>query len=353
MPYNTLEKLKKLAYGGANIIFHNSFPEDTPGYANHVKRKAELNKSLNEINFNSINNELLKADVGDGNILKCDDIESALRYSGVKGEIISQNGINYIRRKYSKGYYYFLTNLSDKNLDSWVPLSVEFKSAVIFDPRYENKIGVAYTRKNNKNSEIYLQLQPGESCFVKTFTSEIIEGCSWNYIELENDAIEITGKWEVEFIQGGPQIPASFSTNDLISWTVLGDSDAQSFAGTGKYTIKFNLPNVTSDEWLLELGKVCESARIKLNGERAGTLWSFPFNLLVGEYLKKGENILEIEITNLSANRLRDLDRRGVDWEKFFFVNIFYKEFDASNWPIMDSGLLGPVKLRPVSYIDF
>ena len=69
--------------------------------------------------------------------------------------------------------------------------------------------------------------------------------------------------------------------------------------------------------------------------------------------LQKGENVLTIEVTNLSANRLRDLDKRGVDWEKFFFVDIFYKNFDASNWPIMDSGLLGPVTLTPVRYINF
>ena len=28
------------------------------------------------------------------------------------------------------------------------------------------------------------------------------------------------------------------------------------------------------------------------------------------------------------------------------FVNIDYKDFDASNWPALDSGLLGPVSLR-------
>ena len=73
----------------------------------------------------------------------------------------------------------------------------------------------------------------------------------------------------------------------------------------------------------------------------------------VGKYLKKGENKLEISVTNLSANRLRDLDKRGVEWEKFFFVDILYKKFDASTWPVMDSGLLGPVTLTPVKQVNF
>ena len=62
-----------------------------------------------------------------------------------------------------------------------------------------------------------------------------------------------------------------------------------------------------------------------------------------------------MEITNLAANRIRDLDRRGVEWKRFHdinFVNIGYKEFDASEWPIRDSGLLGPVCLAPLSRIE-
>ena len=32
-------------------------------------------------------------------------------------------------------------------------------------------------------------------------------------------------------------------------------------------------------------------------------------------------------------------------------TNIDYKPFDASNWPLADSGLLGPVLLRPVAKV--
>jgi alpha-L-rhamnosidase len=354
IPINTWEKLKKLANDGATIIIDGSLPTDVPGF-NHLEvRRAELKKSLSELEFHSIKiNELQKAEVGNGYFLLCSDVNTALNHASIKEEKIVADGINYIRREHENGYFYFFTNLSDKKLDSWIPLSVELQSALIYDPRYEKGIGVAETTQNGDNSEIYLQLQPGESCFVKTFTSELIDGVNWNYIESINDSIEINGNWKVEFIDGGPQLPDSFTTNQLLSWTVLGDSNAQSFAGTGKYTITFNIPNDSADDWLLNLGKVNESARVKLNGESVGTLWSFPFNMLVGKYIKRGNNILEIEVTNLSANRLSDLDRQGKNWEKFFFVNIFYKEFDATQWPTMDSGLLGPVTLTPQQYLTF
>jgi hypothetical protein len=68
--------------------------------------------------------------------------------------------------------------------------------------------------------------------------------------------------------------------------------------------------------------------------------------------IKKQDNVLEVEVTNVSANRIRDLDRRGVNWKNFHdinIVNINYKPFDASDWPLTDSGLLGPVTLTPLA----
>ena len=62
-------------------------------------------------------------------------------------------------------------------------------------------------------------------------------------------------------------------------------------------------------------------------------------------------NVLEIEVTNVAANRIRDMDRRGVEWKimrEINFVNIRYQPFDASAWPIELSGLLGPVELVPM-----
>ena len=61
--------------------------------------------------------------------------------------------------------------------------------------------------------------------------------------------------------------------------------------------------------------------------------------------------MLEIEVTNVAANRIRDMDQRKVPWRimhEINFVNIDYKPFDASNWPLHESGLLGPVRLIPV-----
>ncbi|MGB7745935.1 MAG: hypothetical protein WBN75_01440 [Verrucomicrobiia bacterium] len=76
-----------------------------------------------------------------------------------------------------------------------------------------------------------------------------------------------------------------------------------------------------------------------------------PFRVIV-DNLKPKDNVLEVEVTSVAANRIRDLDRRGVPWKYFHdinFVNIDYKPFNAAGWPLTESGLLGPVTLTPVA----
>ncbi len=90
-----------------------------------------------------------------------------------------------------------------------------------------------------------------------------------------------------------------------------------------------------------------QSARVRVNGKDYGTLFTPPFRVAVGN-LKPTGNKLEVEVTSVAANRIRDVDRRGVPWKTFYdinIVNIKYKPFDAANWPLTDCGLLGPVSL--------
>jgi hypothetical protein len=139
-----------------------------------------------------------------------------------------------------------------------------------------------------------------------------------------------------------------------VSWT--GQSTAhESFAGTARYELDFDLPSApdgASGDWLLDLGDVRETARVFVNGAEVDLLWSIPFRTRIdAKHLKPGTNTLAIEVTNLAANRIRDLDKRGVKWANFYdanVVNVNYKKMDAASWPVMPAGLLGPITLTPL-----
>jgi len=356
MSETTLRKLVQLAREGATILVQESLPADVPGLGNLEKRRAEFREMLRAINLeNSTNTEVRRAALGNGEFLAGSNLEAMLREAGVSREPSVDIGIRFVRRTHSQGCHYFLVNRSERQVDGWVTLGSPARSAVILDPRFESRVGVAALRRGEDGStQLYLQLQPGESCILRTFAEKTVDGPAWRYFQPAGEPRNIAGTWKVRFVEGGPELPGGFETRELASWTTLGDAEAKRFAGTASYTIEFDHPSGDANDWLLDLGRVCESARIKLNGRAIGSLWCRPFQMFVGEFLLSGKNILEVEVTNLAANRIADLDRRKVNWKYFYDINVVsrsYKPLDASDWPFQDSGLIGPVRLQAVKRI--
>ena len=100
--------------------------------------------------------------------------------------------------------------------------------------------------------------------------------------------------------------------------------------------------------WRIDLGDVRESARVYVNGDFKGCAWCVPFTLDLGQCLQKGKNEIRIEVTNLPANRIADLDRKGVKWRKMEEINVVdlnYKNTTYEGWAPMPSGLNSYVKL--------
>jgi hypothetical protein len=93
-------------------------------------------------------------------------------------------------------------------------------------------------------------------------------------------------------IKGGPNDDFSKKIKHLTSWTQWGEK-MEAFSGTAEYKIKFTRPMEHSGPWLLQLGDVRESAKVWLNDQYLGTLWSNPFQITI-KNLKKGKNSLRI-----------------------------------------------------------
>ena len=350
MPLATLAKLIALAEAGAAVIFEDHLPTDVPGLGALEPRRAELQKLLAQIKQPKTSASTTPGAPKVPTAGK--DVPQMLADAGVARETLVDNaGLLFIRRSFDGGRHYFIANRGEQQLSGWVPLATKAASVAILDPM-TGQTGIGAMRQNgNGTVEVYLQLQPGESVILRVFADRKINEPAWVYWQPAGQPVELTGSWEVRFIAGGPVLPPPFETSKLASWTELGGEEAKRFAGTARYNLKFNAPAPLAESWWLDLGKVCQSARVRLNGRELGTALVPPFRVRV-DGLKPTGNELEIEVTNISANRIRDLDRHGVKWRKFYdinFVNIDYKPFDASNWPIADSGLLGPVILRPLS----
>jgi hypothetical protein len=352
MPPETMRKLVELAKKGAKVIFLGSLPADVPGLGELSKRRAELQKACDEF----------KALRRDGIIRTINDLVKELKALSIFGipfafsSMTEQNGLRFARRVLPDGHYLFFVNRGDTSFDGRVRVSDGCLSAALMDPLDPGRVGkAALWPYLHVGSYVYLQLQPGESIVVRTFDDRDIEAKPWPYTKPAGEPVSIAGTWKVQFIDGGPVLPAGFETRELASWTRRDDDEAKRFAGAARYTVEFDRPVGAADDWLLDLGRICESARVSVNGRAVGTLFCRPFRVAVGAHLKPGRNTLEVEVTNLAANRVRDLDRRKVNWKYFYDANLAYHPdsrrrgvLDAADWPLRDSGLLGPVTLTPV-----
>ena len=122
--------------------------------------------------------------------------------------------------------------------------------------------------------------------------------------------------------------------------------------GTGVYTTTFRMTKKEARQhWMLDLGDVRESARVYLNGRFLGCAWAVPFVLDCRDALQKGTNELRIEVTNLPANRIADLDRKGIKWRKMNEINVVdinYKKTTYEGWTPVKSGLNSEVRLYQV-----
>ncbi|MFV0536679.1 MAG: glycosyl hydrolase [Dysgonomonas sp.] len=354
MPLATLKHLFQLAEEGATVVFLDNYPKDIPGLSNLTQRKGELKefqkKTFAEDDFQKTNVRTY----GKGRIITGSDYSLTLQACGIQHEEMKlQYGLHYIRRANEDGHHYFVSALQEKDTEEWITLAVDAESIMLFNP-LDGISGLAQSRKQNGKTQVYLQLKSGESVIIKTFNKKLTNVPLWNYYEPEKTPLRIDSGWKMKFVESTPAISDEFVLNKLESWTELNKEDLKHNMGTARYSVEITLPISDAADWQLDLGDVRESARLRINGQDITTLWSVPFTANVGRYLKQGKNLIEVEVTNLPANRIADYDRRKIEWRIFKeinFVKLNYIKGDFAGWDVMPSGLLGPVILTPLKTI--
>lgn len=188
-------------------------------------------------------------------------------------------------------------------------------------------------------------LQSGESIILQTGTAADRPLSTGQYgMTVATETLPLDGPWTLSFLGETPRVSETYTMPTPQTWETLGES-ASVTMGTGVYETAFCLTRKQAAQaCIISLGEVYESARVYINGKFIGCAWAAPFQLDCRDALRKGKNTLRIEVTNLPANRIRDLDRRGVEWRKFKeinFVDINYKKTRYDGWQLMRSGLQG------------
>lgn len=347
LPESTLKSILNLAQKGASVIFQTE-PKDVPGFFEVEKRRSESQALWNQIPFQQ-NGNLKTAAFGKGKIILSSDVEKGLEYLKIEREKLTDTGLKFVRREFDEGKYYYIVNHTSKEINQLIPLNFIGKQVVLMNPE-SGKFGIAETQ----NNLVRVQMKSGESLIVKNTENIYTSIPNWYYTEKTDVPIVLNQPWQLTFKEGGPELPKSRTLSTLQPWTnFTEDASTQSFSGTGVYTTSFKLKNNKADDFVLKFDKLYESAKVMINGQDAGMVWSLPFEINIGKYLKEGKNTIQIEVSNLMANRIRYMDQHKIEWRNYHeinFVNIDYKPFDASNWKVQPSGLDGEIQLIPVYY---
>ena len=260
----------------------------------------------------------------------------------------TKNRLRAIRRSNGSGHHYFIANLTPNDVCEMVPLTVDFKDAALFNPM-TGEICKAVT----EGKSVLLNLRSGESIILQTYDKAV----NWESAQLIAPAstptpkttIALSTPWTLSFTDETPKVEQAFQLDKVQTWETLDDEAARVTMGTGVYTTSMKLSKAdAAKQWAIDLGDVRESARVYINGTFVGCAWAVPYVLDTKNTLKAGQNEIRIEVTNLPANRIADMDRKGIKWRKFNEINIVdlnYKKTGYEHWEPVKSGLNTEVKL--------
>jgi hypothetical protein len=86
------------------------------------------------------------------------------------------------------------------------------------------------------------------------------------------------------------------------------------------------------------------AATVILNGMQVGNLLAPPYRINLNDAIKKGENILEVQVTSTWFNRLVFDASQAEDKRKTWVIN-----GPKAEAPLRASGLMGPVAVQILS----
>jgi hypothetical protein len=297
--------------------------------------------------------------------------------------------VAWLHRRVEGTDIYFFANQQEEPLGVDVLLRSTAPSTEIWHPESGRKERVPATRSQDGRTRLHLDFPAAGSCFIvlrATPTTGV--AVAQSYAVDPGSTRELDGPWVVTF-SPGRGAPAQVTLPRAESWTENADPGVRYFSGTATYVGRFEAheSDLSGRRRLwLDLGRVKEIARVRVNGSAFPALWAPPFRVDITDAVHPGVNELAIEVTNLWPNRLIGDEQEPDDatWgppEVFKYIQpvptvgrrllqvpdwvtkqearpsrgrvafTTYKFFTAES-PLLMSGLLGPVRLETAVRVD-
>ena len=339
-----LQKIKELLQAGACVI--GPAPKYSPSLSDYPAADRKVQALASELWGDQT--ESVRT-IGKGRLfMPATSLQPVLEALNVKPDMRVNSGtpVLFIHRATDEGDIYFISNQSETPVDINPSFRVAGKLPELWNPlTAEIRLLPEFTCADGVTT-VPVRLEGFESSFIIFRKKGTPAKTTARNYPVKEVLATVSSPWQVDFEKGkrGPEEAVTFPA--LQDWTESTDPSIRYFSGKAIYTNRITLDELPQKALYLDLGKVMVMAKVKINGQYVGGVWTTPYRLPVGDFLRKGENLIEVEVVNNWRNRLIG-DASLPEKERGTWTNVNPWNADS---PLQSSGLIGPVEIQAYSY---
>ncbi|MDX9772384.1 MAG: glycosyl hydrolase [Bacteroidales bacterium] len=326
----TADRLLEFIASGGRVFCIGTVPSKYPGWNDHNERDEAVASAVRKMKTYPERFILLKKPEKDfigwyGTVIKQYAINSYMSIEN-PGPYLMQTRY----RSDTGSEYIFIVNSSIQNSHqtriAFSRTVCHSKQCSLWNPETGNRMKVELDTEGGIN----LNLGPAESLLF-AFDQGKPES-EWKPLPTTgNDAHEVAEGWRAEFRHcrgGSPEEVFIDRLNDLKEMP-----DFVYFSGTIIYRNTFRCD--TDEGIVLNLGKVYGTAELIINDKSCGVKWYGHKIFDISEYLKQGENSLEVKVTTSMGNYMKSLADNPTAQ--------YWTNAGSKNQPLQSMGMIGPV----------
>lgn len=366
-----LNKIKALVTEGATVV--GMPPKKSPSLENYPACDQEITRLVTELwGASPVPQVATERQVGKGRIIWGEDMLKSLDYlyphydytarilkkMGVAEDFAADGNIRYTHRTLDGVDIYFVSNRSGKPITAECTFRIEGMAPELWDAVTGDIRNLEYYTSKDGQTTVPMQFDTDQSFFVVFRRPGHSSEHGKNFKAFEPIGL-LDNSWTVSFDPrwGGP---GTVTFDKLIDWSNSSNEGIKYYSGTAVYEQTFETGDLAGKDLFLDLGEVNVMAKVWLNGQEAGTVWTYPWRVNVSDQIRPGSNDLKIEVVNLWINRMIGDDYLPYDgvlhgqWPDWLtngtphtrtrYTFSTYNPYNR-NTPLAKSGLVGPVRL--------
>ena len=344
-----LERIDRFVRQGLAVV--GPRPERSPSYEEYP-RADERVRTLADGLWGKIDPANGYAEVGRGLLFDGPDMIRVFDRIGCVPDcrIAGADSILYGHRTVGDTEIYFVSNQSASAAVFEAEFRVRGMQPELWNPIDGSVRTLPSFRATDKGCRVSMELVRYESAFVVFRSKGAAPAGEFdehrNYPAPQTLAELETG-WTATFepSRRGPAEPVA--VDRLTDLTASSDFNVRHYSGTIRYDNVFELPEApAAGRMYLDLGALSAMAKVKINGQYAGGVWTPPYRVEITPWVRQGRNDVEVEVTTTWKNRLIG-DLQLPETQRLTWLTHQPWQTDS---PLQPSGLLGPVRVESVVY---